>query len=189
MIQGKSCSVKRGLIIYLHDEFKYDYKSKLNKYKTWEGQVIQLKKGENFNKPIVHKMSYNEISPVLSTLENNKNEVIVTGYFNINLLQINDRHVFGEYFNSLTNHSFYPKITLPTRLLNNHATLIYNFFCKLTETMLETTSEIPIKTFSDHQPYFIILNNIKHKTHKLKYIKLIKEDTESIQGWISSRNS
>ncbi len=83
----------------------------------------------------------------------------------------------------LTSHSFYPKITLPTRLSNNHATLIDNYFCKLTETMLDTTLGILIKTFSDHQPYFILLNNIKHKTHKPKYIKLSKQDTESIEGF------
>ncbi len=57
--------------------------------------------------------SYNEfikeLSHILSTLENNNNEVIGAGYFNINLLQINDRHVFGEYFDLLTNQSFYPK--------------------------------------------------------------------------------
>ncbi len=76
--------------------------------------------------------------------------------------------------------SFYPKITLSTRLSNNHATLIDNFFCKLTETTLDTTSGILIKKFSDYQPYFILLNNIQHKTHKPKDIK---QDTESIEGF------
>ncbi len=32
--QGKSGSAKVGIIIYLHEKFKYDYKSKLNKYKS-----------------------------------------------------------------------------------------------------------------------------------------------------------
>ncbi len=159
--------------------------------------MIIHKKGENLNKPInivniycpPYDLldSYNEfikeLSPVLSTLQNNNNEIIVASDFNINLLQINDRHVVGEYFDMLTSHSFYPKSTLPTRLSNNHATLIDNFFCKLTETTLDTTSGILIKTFSDHQPYFILHNNIKHKTHKPKYIKLSKQDTESIEGF------
>ncbi len=157
--QGKSCTAKGGLIIYSHEQFKYDYKSKLNKCRTWEGQVIQLKNRGNLNKPInivnIYRPpndlldSYNEfikeLSPVLSTLQNNNNEVRVAGDFNINLLQINDTHVFGEYFDKLTSHSFYPKITLPTRLSNNYVTLIDNFLCKLTETMLDTTSGILIK--------------------------------------------
>ncbi len=49
----------------------------------------------------------------------------------------------------LTNHSFYPKITLPTRLSNKHGTLIDNFLCKLTEATLDTTSGVLIKKFSD----------------------------------------
>ncbi len=63
----------------------------------------------------------------------------MTGDFNIDLLKINDKHVIGEYFDMLTSHSFYPKITLPTRLTNNNGTLINNnFLCKLTESTLDT---------------------------------------------------
>ncbi len=49
--------------------------------------------------------------------------------------------------------------------------------------MLDITSGILIKRFPYHQPYFILLNNIKHKTHKPKYIKLSKQDIESIEGF------
>ncbi len=71
----------------------------------------------------------------------------------------------------LINHNFYPKITLPTRLSNKHGTLIDNFICKLTETTLDTTSGILIKQFSDHQPFFTILNNINQRHHAPKYNK------------------
>ncbi len=61
--------------------------------------MIQLKKGENLNKPInivnIYRPlndlldSYNEyikeVFPVLSMLQNNNNEVKVAGHFNINL--------------------------------------------------------------------------------------------------------
>ncbi len=40
---------------------------------------------------------------------------------------------------------------------------------------------ILIKKFSDHQPYFTILKNINHKDHKPKYIKIAKQDMESIE--------
>ncbi len=68
----------------------------------------------------------------------------------------------------LTNNSFYPKVTLPTRLSNNHETLIDYLFCKLSETTLNTTSGILIKRFSDHQPYFALFENIQHKNKKIK---------------------
>ncbi len=40
--QGKSCSAKGGLIIYLHDQFKYTPKHKVNKSSMWEGQFIKV---------------------------------------------------------------------------------------------------------------------------------------------------
>ncbi len=79
------------------------------------------------------------------------------------------------------NYSLHSKITLPTGLSNKHGTLIDNFFCKLTETTLDTTSGILIKMFSDYQPYFTIPKNINYKDHKPQYIKIAKQDMESIQ--------
>ncbi len=78
------------------------------------------------------------------SLETNNNEAIIAGDFNIDLLKINNKHVVSDYFDMFICHNFYPKITLPTRLSNNYCTLIDNIFCKLTETMLDTTSGILI---------------------------------------------
>ncbi len=50
--QGKLCSSKGGLIIYLHETFKYKLKQKLNTYATWEGQVIEVMRGKTLNKPL-----------------------------------------------------------------------------------------------------------------------------------------
>ncbi len=73
----------------------------------------------------------------------------------------------------LTNNSFYPKVTLPTRLLNNHGTLIDNLLCKLSEATLNTTSGILIKRLSDHQPYFALFENIQHKIKKQNMLKFV----------------
>ncbi len=143
----------------------------LTKYKTWEGQFIEVKKGEYLTKPIVISNIYRpskdtrehyhefitELTPILNKLETNKNQTIITGDFNIDLLKINDKHIFSQYFDLLNSYSFYPKITLPTRLSNKHGTLIDNFFCKLTEATIDTIAGILIRKFSDHQPYFILL--------------------------------
>ncbi len=107
-------------------------------------------------------------------------EVIITGDFNIDLLKIADKEMLAEYFDMLTSHSFFPKITLPTRLSNKHGTLIDNFLCKLTENTLDTTNGILINKFSDHQSYFTVLNSIHHKNNVPKYIKLTKKDEDSI---------
>ncbi len=81
----------------------------------------------------------------------------------------------------LTSNSFYPKITVPTRLTNTHGTLIDNFLCKLTKNTLDTTSSVLIKRFSDHQPYFISLNTLLTKDSTPVYVKITKQDNQAIQ--------
>ena len=113
-------------------------------------------------------------------MESSNTDVILAGDYNINLLKINDKPVIGDYFDMLTSHSFYPKITLPTRLTNNNGTLIDNILCKLTHNTLDTTSGIMTNKLSDHQPYFTILNNITLKDPPPRYVKINTNDTESI---------
>ncbi len=51
--QGKSSTTKGGLIIYLHENFKYMLRLELNKYTTWEGQCIEeVMRGKILNKPL-----------------------------------------------------------------------------------------------------------------------------------------
>ncbi len=98
---------------------------KLNKYNTWEGQGIQVKNGLVLAKPINivniyrppkddlehYKEFIEEFSYILDKLEKDKNKVIISGDFNIDLLKINDKQIINEYFDTLTSHRFYPKIT------------------------------------------------------------------------------
>ncbi len=58
--------------------------------------INSLNIGNLYRPPNELNDSYNEfirdLSPILSTLENNKNEVITAGNFNIDLLKLNDKH-------------------------------------------------------------------------------------------------
>ncbi len=67
---------------------------------------------------------------MLNNLESSKSDVIIAGDFNIDLLQINDKPKISEYFDMMTNHSFFPKITLPNWLSIKHGTVIDNLFIK-----------------------------------------------------------
>ncbi len=96
---------------------------------------------------------------------------------------INDKQIISEYFNTLISHSFYPKKTVPTRLTNNNGTLIDIFLCKLTEATLDSMTGVIIKKFSDHQPYFILLNKVQTIDSPPVYIKITKQDKESIQNF------
>ncbi len=46
ILQGKTCSSIGGLTIYFHENFKHEPKLRLTQYTTWEGQVIQVGKGD-----------------------------------------------------------------------------------------------------------------------------------------------
>ncbi len=83
----------------------------------------------------------------------------------------------------LTSNSFYHKITVSTRLTNTHGTLIEICLCKLTDNMLDTTTDVLTKRFSDHQPYFILLNNILTKDSPPVYLKITKQYKESIHNF------
>ena len=53
----------------------------------------------------------------------NKNEVIITGDVNINLLKINEKYIFCEFLKSLISHSYFPKITFPSKFSRTSGTL------------------------------------------------------------------
>ena len=107
-----------------------------------------------------------------SCFDKSNSEIIITGDLNIDLLKINQRPIFSEFYDILTANSYLPKITLPTRFTETSGTLIDNFFCKLTNITIESVAGILTKKFSDHQPYFILLNAIIEKPHMPKYIKI-----------------
>ncbi len=141
---------------------------KLNNYRTWEGWVIQVNRGDCLRRNIMIGNIYrppndsytefiDEFMPILNNLEPSNSDVIIAGDYNMDLLKINDKPKLSQYFEMLTNNRFFPKITLPTRLSLKHGTLIDNFFCKLSEHTLETTSGILIKKFSD-QPALLHIN-------------------------------
>ncbi len=49
--------------------------------------------------------------------------------------------------------------------------LITTIFCKLSKLAIDTTSGVLLKTFSDHQPYFTVLNDFTLKEPPVTYIK------------------
>ncbi len=131
-------------------------------------------------KPVYYDEFINESSPILDKYESNSNEVIFTGDYNIDLLKINEKHKISDYFDMLIEHSFCPKITVPTRLTNTKATLIDNLWCRLSETTLNITAGVLINKFSDHQPYFMLLDNIDTNILTPTYIKVSKQDNISL---------
>ena len=142
----------------------------------WEGQLIEVTEiaknksviiGNIYRPPpntnAICQTFINEFIPILEHLQRVNCEVTIAGDFNIDLLKSNDNAVLGDYFNSILSQSFFPKITLPTRLSDRSCTLIDNFLCKLSNGFSQSTADILISRISDHLPYFIFLDYLKPK--------------------------
>ncbi len=52
-------------------------------------------------------------------------------------------------------------------------------FRKLSEHTLETTSGILIKKFSDHEPYFNLIDNVISNNSTPTFVTITKQNTES----------
>ncbi|KAK2178652.1 hypothetical protein NP493_536g00004 [Ridgeia piscesae] len=142
-------------------------------YELWESLIVQIN-GGNLSKTKTIGNIYrpprtrndnlnafiNEFTFIVSLLEHNcKNTLIIAGDFNINVLKLNENYIYISYFDSLISHSLFSQITFATRFTRTNGTLIYNFFCKLSQSMLESTAGILSKKLSDLQPYFMLINN------------------------------
>ena len=167
--KGKQCSAHGGLIIYLHKQFGYTLKQIPNNSDIWEGLFIDISSNNN-DKFITLANIYkppkqnnnntnietfiNEFAPFIQLLSNSRSNTIIAGDFNIDLLKINDRPVFCDFFDTLVSNSYEPKITLPTRFSNTNCTLIDNIFYKGSSNKSVEGSGVLINHISDHLPCF-----------------------------------
>ena len=174
--KGKYCAAHGGLIIYLRDDFEYkienvdrisDFTQSNNNSEyglMWENLTIEIKhKTPNSKKYIVcnmyrvpneivgHLNTFTDIfSGFLNVLHRTGRTVYVCGDTNINLLKINEKRHYANFFENVLSSGFYPKINLPTRFDKVHGTgsLIDNIF---TNEIDENVSGIFINEISDHQ--------------------------------------
>ena len=197
--QGKYCGEKGGLITYvreIHESRKLTYES-ITKSNTWEGLYVEVKY-ENGHRSIISnvykpprnnnnnaniKKFMDELLPVLQLLDKEGCDITMAGDTNINLLQLNERIKFQEFFDMLTNFSLYPKITFPTRICQTRSTLLDNIFCKLTKNTVDSIAGVIFTTISDHFPCFVAIKprqceNINDQTKKDTNFVRVKAYTE-----------
>ena len=184
----KHCSEHGGLLIYLKNTYQYEkITSAVYNSDHWENQFIKIKLQSeslilgNIYRPPHKRVTQlddfiTEFNATLHECSKSKN-VILTGDFNINLLNINSANSThtNEFLNNVISNGFLPNITLPTRISDTTASLIDNFFCKLHQK--NTSSGILTHKLSDHQPYFVTLpfKITNHATHKTVQIRKINQ--------------
>ena len=97
---------------------------------------------------------------------------------------------FSYFFDTILSHSFFPKITFPTRLNNSSgATLIDNIFCKLSALTLQTKAGIMLDEISDHFPYFISLNVCLNTTKPPRLVKKRINSDKAIKNMVTDMNA
>ena len=100
--QGKHCSGKGGLVIYVDNTYTSKVKLNINMHESWEGLIVPIK-GRGLTKSLTLGNIYrpprtrnddlnsfiNEFAYIISSLENSNSYLIFAGDFNINLLTLN----------------------------------------------------------------------------------------------------
>ena len=97
----------------------------------------------------------NLLNPLVHKLSKENKPCYITGDFNMNLLSINVDPQIEKYFDMLTEKSFMPLITLPTRVVKKSKTLIDNiFYNQFSSEIISGNITVGI---SDHMPQFSII--------------------------------
>ena len=189
------CSNHGGLITYVDNNYEVERIDIKNDSPLWENLFVSIK-GTRHNKDIIvgniykpPKDNYNieninalttDIENVIQELNRKNSEILIAGDYNINLLNLDMRQAFSDFFDSMLSNSLFPRITLPTRLDKNSCTLIDNIYFKLSPLFPDATSGIICSRMSDHFPYFIGLK--LQGTSKDKKSRSVKVCTNKESG-------
>ena len=196
--QGKSCSEHGGLLTYIRDDFSYKILDMNINALSWEGLFVDVF-GEQLNKQIhignIYRPPKNnnnnqsielfieEFSPIVDRIGKNMSHGIMVGDFNINLLQIQEREKFGDFFDLMCVNGFLPKITFPTRFAQKSCSLIDQIFCRFPESYINFSSAIIMSMISDHNPCIVSINLLKAKSHNPKFLKMRKFNENALQRY------
>ena len=133
-------------MIYLHKKYKYSIRNINDTSDIWEGLFIDIPQYNNNNiilgniyrPPKQNNNNTNietlikQLSPIIHQFGRSRSNTIIAGDLNIDLLKVNDRPVFSDFFNLFVSNCFKPKVTAPTRLSDTTCTLIDNIFSSMT---------------------------------------------------------
>ena len=143
----------------------------LQENNEFDGLFIEIINSCKFRKNIVIGVLYrspsfdsenefcNIINNSVNKLKQDNIECIITGDMNIDLLKHESQTSVASYLNTFISNSYFPQITLPTRISKTSSTLIDHIFKKI--STCDTLSGSIIHDISDHYPSFTILKNIQ----------------------------
>ena len=194
--QGKKCCGHGGLFTYVRDIYKCSSPRTLYQHSdVYEALYIDVTCEDlddkitlgNIYRPSKSTGDYKNVStfiqqinPVIDFLDKEKSTLILGGDFNINLIEINQKEKFQEFFDMLVSRGLYPGITLPTRFSTHRATLLDNIFCKVPNSNMKSASGIFIGKLSDHLLVFTCLDVFQSKTQRPKFVTVQEKSTKAV---------
>ena len=99
-----------------------------------------------------------ELEPILEILDNINCDLVMAEDYNIDLLKLNDRLKYTDFFDNMLSVSLFPKITSPTRISNTSCTLNDNIYYRLSNNTMDLSSGIVHSGISDHFPCFVSIS-------------------------------
>ena len=146
--QGRQCSSHGGMITYIDTNINASVINMGITSLVGKGLFVKIQGMENTKDIIIGNICRppydnnckeninsftSELDPILSSFDTSTNNLIVTGDFNINLLQVNmcNKEHYGDFLDLMLGHSLFLKITLPTRTVESSCSLIDNIFTTL----------------------------------------------------------
>ena len=103
------------------------------------------------------------IENLLFQIDKPKNEIVIAGDMNLDLLKYSSHLPTSKYLDIMTKHRLLPRIVRPTQIKNNSATLIDHIFTKNNDkTIISGILDTELAGncgYTDHKPIFTLLNS------------------------------
>ena len=145
------------------------------------GNIHRPPNNNNNNQSI--EVFIEDFSPIVDKISRNMSHGLIVGDFNINLLQIQEREKFGNFFDLMYVNGFLAKITFPTGFAEKSWSLIDQIFCRFPEPYITFSSAVIMSMISDHDPCIVSINLLKAKLHNPKFVKLRKFSEDALQHY------
>ena len=172
---------KGGIVVYVHNshtasevQFFSDSPTK-----SWEGTTLDIT-GDLLNNPLRLHTIYrpprdnniedflNEFEPYLERLKKDRNDTIIAGDTNFNLLDVTNNSKCQEYFDAMISYEFIPQITTPTKLNRGSCKLYDHIFSRI-KSNTSYDSCVYITDISDHLPVIFSMQSHKANNNQPKF--------------------
>ena len=121
-----------------------------------------------------YKLNNDFLQYLLNKIQTEKKLRVLVGDFNLNLIQYSKTTGISHFLEIILSRNIMPQITLPTRVSGRTVTLIDNIPINTYEN--KCTSGNITTSVSNHLPQFLIIENFKGETYKIKNPKVTVRD-------------